>query len=87
MRALDISVLDAFERELARVAHLDSVALALEDRACRTQDHPRVLGGEPLTAPEMAAYAARAFLMNEPKMGTELMGAALGLQAEEVAHA
>lgn len=78
--------LDAFEAELRRVAHLDPLALALEDRACRTQDHPRVLGGDLLTAPEMAAYSARAFLLNDPKQGTELMGAALGLQAEEVAH-
>lgn len=83
MSSLDMSVLDAFEAELTRVAHLDPVAIAAEDRACRTQDHPRVLGGEPLTAPEMARYSARAFLMNEPKTGTELMSAALALQGEE----
>lgn len=83
MSSLDMSVLDAFEAELRRVAHLDPGAIVAEDRACRTQDHNRVLDGDLLTAPEMARYSARAFLMNEPKVGTELMSAALALQSEE----
>ena len=77
------SVLDAFEAEIRRLAHLDRGAIAAEDRLQRTQDHPRVLGGSPLTAPELAAYSARAFLLDESVTGTALMADALSMQGEE----